>query len=142
MQHTGFVTGLDMTDEQLDVAKAHMEEYTAKLGYKAPNMKFIKGFIEKLGEAGVPDESVDIIMSNCVVNLSPDKLSVLSEAYRYAWAEQEINETCLTNEVLKAVVCRVLAPGGEFYFSDVYCDRRLPKHVQEHEVRHIKFFRV
>lgn len=33
------------------------------------------------------------------------------------------------------VWCRVLAPGGEFYFSDVYCDRRLPKHVQDHEVR-------
>jgi arsenite methyltransferase len=78
----GFVTGLDMTDEQLDVAKAHIEEYTTKLGYKKPNMAFIKGFIEKLGEAGIPDESVDIIMSNCVVNLSPDKLSVLSEAYR------------------------------------------------------------
>lgn len=73
-----------MTDEQLDVARAHIEEYTAKLGYKKPNMTFIKGFIERLGEAGVPDESVDIIMSNCVVNLSPDKLSVLSEAYRYA----------------------------------------------------------
>ena len=71
-----------MTEEQLDVAKAHIEDYTAKLGYKSPNMTFIKGFIERLGEAGVPDESVDIIMSNCVVNLSPDKLSVLAEAYR------------------------------------------------------------
>jgi ubiquinone/menaquinone biosynthesis C-methylase UbiE len=81
---TGFVTGLDMTDEQLDVAKAHIEEYTAKLGYKKPNMKFIKGYIERLGEAGVADESVDIIMSNCVVNLSPDKRSVLAEAYRCA----------------------------------------------------------
>lgn len=128
-----------MTDEQLDVAKAHIEDYTAKLGYKAPNMKFIKGFIEKLGEAGVPDESVDIIMSNCVVNLSPDKLSVLSEAYRCV-IEQYIRALSLALrvvQVLSTVVCRVLAPGGEFYFSDVYCDRRLPKHVQEHEVRDV-----
>jgi arsenite methyltransferase len=53
---------------------------------------------------------VDIIISNCVVNLSPDKLSVLREAYR------------------------VLAEGGEFYFSDVYCDRRIPQAIRTHEV--------
>jgi SAM-dependent methyltransferase len=50
-------------------------------------------------QAGIADNSIDIIVSNCVVNLSPDKKRVLAEAYR------------------------VLAPGGEFYFSDVYCDR-------------------
>eukprot|EP00755_Sulcionema_specki_P005031 Sspe_Gene.4730::Locus_1557_Transcript_4_5_Confidence_0.222_Length_1590::g.4730::m.4730 len=51
-----------------------------------------------------------MVISNCVVNLSPDKPSVLREVYR------------------------VLADGGEFYFSDVYCDRRLPEKVQKHEV--------
>jgi arsenite methyltransferase len=53
----------------------------------------------RVRQAGLKDESFDIIVSNCVVNLSPDKKRVIEEAYR------------------------VLAPGGEFYFSDVYCDR-------------------
>lgn len=128
-----------MTDEQLDVAKAHIQEYTTKLGYQKPNMKFVKGFIERLGEAGVPDESVDIIMSNCVVNLSPDKLSVLSEAYRCADAYVSAPQAYQFEQVSAGaselgIICRVLAPGGEFYFSDVYCDRRLPQHVQDHEV--------
>lgn len=107
---SGSVVGIDMTDEQLDVARAHVDSYSAALKYQKPNLKFVKGYIERLDEAGIADESVDMIISNCVVNLSPDKPGVLREAYR------------------------VLAPGGELYFSDVYCDRRLPKHVQENEV--------
>ena len=73
-------------------------------------MRFIEGHIEYLSKAGIADESVDMIISNCVVNLSPDKRRVLQEAYR------------------------VLAKGGEFYFSDVYCDRRLPQHVKDNQV--------
>ena len=73
-------------------------------------MHFIKGHIEYLDKAGIADKSTDIVISNCVVNLSPDKLRVIQEAYR------------------------VLAPGGEFYFSDVYCDRRLPQHVKDDKV--------
>eukprot|EP00898_Chlorokybus_atmophyticus_P006822 jgi/Chlat1/7140/Chrsp57S06808 len=107
---SGSVVGIDMTDEQLEVARGHVDEFTQTLGYSQPNMKFIKGHIEYLDKAGIEDESFDMVMSNCVVNLSPDKPRVLSEVYR------------------------VLAPGGEFYFSDVYCDRRLPEHVQKHEV--------
>jgi len=53
---------------------------------------------------------VDIVLSNCVVNLSPDKARVLAEAYR------------------------VLRPGGEFYFSDVYSDRRVSAEAQQDEV--------
>lgn len=56
-----------------------------------------------LDRAGIEDNSVDLIISNCVVNLSPDKPRVLREAYR------------------------VLRPGGELYFSDVYSDRRVPE---------------
>ena len=56
------------------------------------------------------DATQDLIISNCVVNLSPDKPAVLSEAWR------------------------VLADGGEFYFSDVYCDRRLPEDIRAHPV--------
>eukprot|EP00239_Pterosperma_sp_CCMP1384_P001241 CAMPEP_0197847870 /NCGR_PEP_ID=MMETSP1438-20131217/7361_1 /TAXON_ID=1461541 /ORGANISM="Pterosperma sp., Strain CCMP1384" /LENGTH=444 /DNA_ID=CAMNT_0043459929 /DNA_START=188 /DNA_END=1523 /DNA_ORIENTATION=- len=107
----GSVVGVDMTDEQLEVARKHGPAYcTETLGYKENNMKYIKGHIEYLDKAGIEDESVDVIISNCVVNLSPDKKRVLSEAYR------------------------VLEAGGEFYFSDVYCDRRLPQEVVEDEV--------
>jgi len=106
----GSVTGVDMTDEQLAVARGHAEEWRAELGHAESNLKFVKGEIEYLDKAGIEDQSVDVIISNCVVNLSPDKPRVIREAYR------------------------VLAPGGEMYFSDVYCDRRLPQEVQEHEV--------
>jgi len=106
----GSVVGIDMTDEQLDVARKYEAEFIQKLGYKKSNMSFVKGHIEFLDKAGIADESFDIIISNCVVNLSPNKQRVLTEAYR------------------------VLAPGGEFYFSDVYCDRRLPSEVVEHKV--------
>ena len=107
---TGKVIGLDMTDAQLDVARSHVAEYTETLGYAAPNMEFKKGFIERIPESGVEKESVDIVISNCVVNLSPDKSAVLKGAYD------------------------VLKKGGEFHFSDVYCNRRLPEHVRDHEV--------
>lgn len=99
-----------MTEEQIAVADKYLDEYTKTLGFAKPNMKFVKGNIEFLDRAGIPDESVDIVISNCVVNLSPDKPRVIKEVYR------------------------VLAPGGELYFSDVYCDRRLPEHVRKHEV--------
>lgn len=106
----GTVTGIDMTDEQLSIAREHAESYAATLGYATTNLRFVKGFIERLDDAGIADASQDIVISNCVVNLSPDKPRVLREAYR------------------------VLANGGEFYFSDVYCDRRLPEAVRKHEV--------
>jgi arsenite methyltransferase len=97
---------------QLDVARRHAETYCVDaLGYAAPgNMEFRKGTIEDLRAANVEDNSVDLIISNCVINLSPDKPAVLSEAMR------------------------ALADGGEFYFSDVYCDRRLPEDLRSHEI--------
>ncbi|GMH40062.1 hypothetical protein BSKO_07966 [Bryopsis sp. KO-2023] len=105
----GFVTGVDMTDEQLDISKEYVDDFCTNAGYGKPNMKFIKGHMEYLDKAGVEDESVDIVISNCTVNLSPNKHRVLSEAYR------------------------ALAPGGEFYFSDVYADRRLPEEARKNE---------
>ena len=107
---SGRVTGIDMTDEQLDVARRHVDTFTREIGYAQPNLNFIKGHIEYLDKAGIPDSSQDVVISNCVVNLSPDKPRVIQEVYR------------------------VLADGGEFYFSDVYCDRRLPESVRKHEV--------
>lgn len=101
----GFVLGVDMTDEQLEIANQYIDYHTKAFGYSKPNVAFKKGYIEKLDELELEDNSFDIIVSNCVINLSPDKESVLKEAYR------------------------VLKPGGELYFSDVYSDRRVPQHL-------------
>jgi len=106
----GKVIGIDMTDEQLAVSRKYVDSFCAEtMEYKESNMEFIKGFIELLPEYLEP-ESVDMIISNCVVNLSPRKDQVLSGAYT------------------------VLKEGGEFYFSDVYCDRRLSDEIRNHEV--------
>ncbi|MCP4297347.1 MAG: methyltransferase domain-containing protein [Proteobacteria bacterium] len=99
----GEVVGVDMTDEQLEVANKYIDYHTKLYGYKAPNVSFKKGYIEKLDALGLEDNYFDLVVSNCVINLSPDKDAVLKEVYR------------------------VLKPGGEFYFSDIYADRRVPE---------------
>lgn len=70
---TGKVYGLDMTDEMLTLARSNQE----KMGVK--NVEFIKGFIEDIP---LENETVDVIISNCVINLSDDKPKAISEAYR------------------------------------------------------------
>lgn len=105
----GRVIGIDMTDEQLAVARGCAAEFAAANPDAAP-MTFLRGYIEDIGGAGVEPNSVDLIISNCVVNLSPNKAAVLEGAFR------------------------ALRPGGEMHFSDVYCDRRLPESVRKHEV--------
>lgn len=104
----GRVVGVDMTQEQLDVATKHRTWHADKFGYA--NVDFKLGFIERLGDLGLASDSFDVIVSNCVINLSPDKEAVLKEA------------------------CRLLKPGGELYFSDVYADRRVPQHLREDPV--------
>ncbi|XP_064000545.1 arsenite methyltransferase isoform X2 [Pogoniulus pusillus] len=106
----GHVTGIDMTKEQVEVAKKHIAYHMDKFGYQKPNVEFLQGYIEKLDDAGVADESYDIVISNCVINLVPDKRAVLHKAYR------------------------VLKPGGEMYFSDVYASQRLSETTQKHRV--------
>ncbi|PKO44929.1 MAG: methyltransferase type 11 [Betaproteobacteria bacterium HGW-Betaproteobacteria-3] len=105
---TGEVVGVDMTDEQLAVARAHQAHHAEAFGYS--NVKFLHGYIEHLADLDLAPGSFDVIVSNCVVNLSPDKDAVLSG------------------------VQRLLKEGGEFYFSDVYADRRVPDAVRNDPV--------
>ncbi len=106
----GSVIGIDMTDEQLEVAKSHQSWQAERFGYAESNVRFVKGYIEDLRAAGIEDESVDLVVSNCVTNLSPDKPALFSEIWR------------------------VLKPGGELYFSDVFADRRLSPELAEDPV--------
>ena len=79
--------------------------------FEKANTEFKKGVIEDLkGSAGIDDETIDCVISNCVINLSDDKEKVFKEIWR------------------------VLKPGGELYFSDVYSDRRIPEHLRQDKV--------
>ena len=96
----GKVIGVDMTDEMIEKAK----ENAKKRNYK--NVEFRKGDIENLP---VKDNSVDFIISNCVINLAPNKKKVFKEAYR------------------------VLKSGGRIIVSDVVLSKKLPKKLEENE---------
>ncbi|KJV05532.1 methyltransferase domain-containing protein [Methylocucumis oryzae] len=99
---SGQVIGVDMTAEQLVVANAHIDWHSQRYGYAQSNVEFRQGAIEDLASLGIADASIDVVVSNCVLNLSLDKPKVLAEIFR------------------------VLKPGGELYFADVYADRRIP----------------
>jgi len=94
----GYVIGVDMTEEMVEKAN----EAAKKYGYK--NVEFRLGEIENLP---VEDNSVDIIISNCVINLSPDKLRTYQEAYR------------------------VLKPGGRVLISDLVTEGKLPEEIKK-----------
>jgi len=104
----GEVVGVDMTPEQLAVARAHQDWHAEKFGFA--NVRFIEGDIENLEALALEPASFDVIISNCVINLVADKEKVFRSAHA------------------------LLKPGGEFYFSDVYADRRLPDELRHDPV--------
>jgi len=108
----GSVTGVDATPEQLEVAEKHRDWHRERLGHAQSNVRFVEGDIEKLGLLGLPEGHFDVIVSNCVINLVADKPAVFDAALR------------------------LLKPGGEMYFSDVYADRRVPGHLLDDPVLH------
>jgi arsenite methyltransferase len=108
----GNITGIDATKEQLEIANRHLEWHRERFGYERSNVVFIEGDIEKLDMLRLAENSFDVIVSNCVINLVADKAAVFRAAHK------------------------LLKPGGEMYFSDVYSDRRVPDVLLQDPILH------
>jgi SAM-dependent methyltransferase len=99
---SGQVIGIDMTDTMLDIARRNAPIVAANLGHASSNVEFRKGMADAMP---VNDDSVDLIISNCVINLAPDKGKVFREMYR------------------------VMKPGGRFTISDIVSDQAVPQYL-------------
>lgn len=102
----GYAISIDKTDEQLEVAWKHVAVHMERFGYAKANVDFRQGYLEDLAACGIVDSSVDLVISNCGLNLAPDKERVFREVFR------------------------VLKPGGEFYFANVFSGRRIPAELR------------
>ena len=100
----GEVVGVDMTDEQLAVAQKHRLHHAQVFGFD--NVRFVHGYIERLDELGLAPHSFDVIVSNCVVNLSPDKDSD-------GYADRRVPEAVRNDPVLYGECL-----GGALYWND------------------------
>ena len=107
---SGRAIGVDMTEGQIETAVKYQENQRERFGFKTSNVIFKQGYIEDLKSLGIGDNSVDVVISNCVINLSPAKEQVFKEIYR------------------------VLKPGGELFFSDIFADRRIPEALADDPV--------
>ncbi|MCP9463873.1 MAG: methyltransferase domain-containing protein [Nitrospira sp.] len=99
---TGHVIGIDMTDVMLDIARRNAPIVAANLGYPSSNVEFRKGLADAMP---VEDGVIDLIISNCVINLAPNKRKVFSEMFRVA------------------------KPGGRFTISDIVSDQTVPQYL-------------
>src|SRR5512135_362335 len=99
---SGHVIGIDMTDTMLEIARRNAPIVAGNLGYAIPNVEFRKGMADAMP---VNDGTIDLIISNCVINLAPDKRRVFSEMFRVA------------------------KPGGRFTISDIVSDHVVPQYL-------------
>ena len=99
---SGHVIGLDMTDAMLEIARRNASIVASNLGYPTSNIEFRKGMADAMP---VEDGAIDLIISNCVINLAPDKRKVFREMYRVA------------------------KPGGRFTISDIVADQTVPQYL-------------
>ncbi|XP_048837348.1 arsenite methyltransferase [Brienomyrus brachyistius] len=106
----GLVIGIDMTEELIAVSQKYVQYHQEQFGYDQPNTVFVQGYMEKLREAGIQSDALDVLVSNCVICLCPDKKAIFTEAHR------------------------VLKEGGEFYFSDMYSSEVVPEHLKQDPV--------
>ncbi|MCP4134631.1 MAG: radical SAM/Cys-rich domain protein [bacterium] len=105
----GFAHGIDMTKNQVSVAQKYQDEQMEIFGYSQKNVSFIHDYMESINRH-FSNESFDLAISNCVINLAENKGTVLEQIYSS------------------------LKFGGEFYFSDVYADRRIPESIAKNEI--------
>lgn len=106
----GSVIGIDMTYKQIDIAESFVDYHKELYGYKNSNVSFILTNIDTSKIYCDKNNLCDVIVSNCVINLVQNKEVVLNKIYN------------------------LLKDGGEFYFSDVYSDRRIPQELRDNKV--------